>query len=391
MQLSAALKHEQERCNYITKQVHDMLVLREKWLTEQTLENLENKPNHHILTERIVEKSRLACEIRDIYHGLNEKEIVNLRINGWINLHLNLNNPDIYPLYPIRPYHALLAFSNDDSIKLPTYDTTPSLQKLLEVAKPTKNFRDLQLETDIPLTQIYRLASHLVHWRKAKIINMMTRNNNYILRPDSNQDYRELDKKFSLLFPDFRLYDILNRFSVARPLHTHISKILPQYHTQFLSIIGWLLQHDLIVQLFTYVHLMVHTIGINNSNNNNGGSSGNNNSSNNNNGSNTSNATSNSSSSLIYQPTTFPLMPSYLSLKEQAFFDNIDDGSSLYQLFKRLCVYFRGLHHLEEIMWRENINRDQLTKVLKKYKNVLIQVVHEEDDITNSCNLIGKK
>jgi hypothetical protein len=48
--------------------------------------------------------------------------------------------------------------------------------------------------------------------------------------------------------------------------------------------------------------------------------------------------------------------------------------------FFRLCPYFRGFHHLEEIMWRENVSRDDITKVLKKYQHILVLVHHEGFD-----------
>ncbi|KAF2077655.1 hypothetical protein CYY_001042 [Polysphondylium violaceum] len=381
MQLAAAIKHEQQRCNYIAKQVHDMLAIREQWLTEQTqIENSgsssampNTKPNHHVLTERILSVSKLAREIKEIYHGIKDRGSVSLRVNGWIGLHLNVSNPDSYPIYPLRPYHALLIFTGEDSIQLPSYDTSPALIKLLEAAKPTKSFRDLQLETDLTLAQIYRLASHLVHWKKARIINMMTKNNFYILTPRSQVNYATLSQTFSVLFPDFKLYDILQRFSTARPLAEHISKIpSSQYHTTFLAVVGWLLQHDLIVQLSTYIHLMIHTPSSNPAFATPSGSS-----------SNAGSNTGSDASPLLYPTTPFPLMPSHLTPQEMSLFENIDDNTKLFQLFKRLSPYFRGLHHLEEIMWRENISRDELNKILKKYKNFLVQVVHEGNDKTN--------
>ncbi|KYQ90548.1 UPF0171 family protein [Tieghemostelium lacteum] len=424
MQLAAALKHEQLRCNYITDQVHEMLAVREKWLTEQTSvditsppppqsvsvssssqnsslvnndQNSQNKEqsnnssssnvlnsptsNHKDLTDRILARSSLAREIRDIFNGLTEKGVINVRINKWINIHSSLNNPDHYPLYPVRTYHALLPFTGNDSIPLPMYDSSPSLMKLLEVARPVKSFRDLQLETDIPLAQIYRLASHLVYWKKAKIINMMTKNNYYVLSPSSNNsfDYIELNKKFTILFPDFKLPDILQRFSTARPLSDHISKFLNTHHSQFLQVVGWLLQHDLILQLYTFIHLIIPLP------NNNMKSFNNNNNiqqqqqqqqQQQNININLNNQYS-SQTNLLYQPPVFPLVPSQLGVHEKTFFENIDDKTKSYQLFKRLSPYFRGLHHIEEIMWRENISRDELNKILKKYKNVLVQVIHE--------------
>ena len=49
-------------------------------------------------------------------------------------------------------------------------------------------------------------------------------------------------------------------------------------------------------------------------------------------------------------------------------------------LLDKLCSmgYFDGGHHLEEIMYLENIRRSQLLQILDKFRNVLITSVHED-------------
>jgi len=41
-------------------------------------------------------------------------------------------------------------------------------------------------------------------------------------------------------------------------------------------------------------------------------------------------------------------------------------------LFFRLCPYFNGLHHFEEIMFYEDLTRSQLLTLLDKFQDVLI-------------------
>lgn len=43
-QLSIALKHEQERCNYLTNEVINMLKRREQWLSQYQRSNGDQKP-----------------------------------------------------------------------------------------------------------------------------------------------------------------------------------------------------------------------------------------------------------------------------------------------------------------------------------------------------------
>ena len=50
------------------------------------------------------------------------------------------------------------------------------------------------------------------------------------------------------------------------------------------------------------------------------------------------------------------------------------DDPDVLDLFLRLCQYFRGQHPLEEIMWRENLSRQQLAGVLSSFSGVLTRI-----------------
>ncbi|KAL8613162.1 Nitrogen permease regulator-like 3 [Nucella lapillus] len=47
------------------------------------------------------------------------------------------------------------------------------------------------------------------------------------------------------------------------------------------------------------------------------------------------------------------------------------------QLLARLLPYFNGRHHLEEVMFYEDMRRSQLLTLIEKFKDVLIVVTHE--------------
>ena len=52
-------------------------------------------------------------------------------------------------------------------------------------------------------------------------------------------------------------------------------------------------------------------------------------------------------------------------------------------LLDKLCRlgYFRGGHHLEEIMYLENIRRSQLLQILDKFRDILITCESEDPAI----------
>ncbi|KAM9057768.1 GATOR1 complex protein NPRL3 isoform 3-T3 [Megaptera novaeangliae] len=52
------------------------------------------------------------------------------------------------------------------------------------------------------------------------------------------------------------------------------------------------------------------------------------------------------------------------------------------RMFARLLHYFRGRHHLEEIMYNENTRRSQLLALVDKFRSVLVVTTHEDPVIT---------
>lgn len=81
---------------------------------------------------------------------------------------------------------------------------------------------------------------------------------------------------------------------------------------------------------------------------------------------------SSSAASLETEPNSWPLAPVWLEPHEIAYLEELNDGSALHDLFLRLCPCFRGRHHTQEIMWRENVSKEELSKVLDTYQQVLV-------------------
>ncbi len=49
----------------------------------------------------------------------------------------------------------------------------------------------------------------------------------------------------------------------------------------------------------------------------------------------------------------------------------------LHAVLKRIAPYCDGRASLEEIMWQENIKREDLTAVMAFYRDVLVKITHE--------------
>lgn len=63
--------------------------------------------------------------------------------------------------------------------------------------------------------------------------------------------------------------------------------------------------------------------------------------------------------------------------QERDYLAKIAKPNPVFLLFKRLCVYFHGQHHLEEIMWRENLSRGELRTVVSTYQDIIVCCTHE--------------
>ena len=71
---------------------------------------------------------------------------------------------------------------------------------------------------------------------------------------------------------------------------------------------------------------------------------------------------------------------------ELAFLENIANESPVFRLFRQLCPYLHGKHHLEEIMWREYLNRKSVRLVLDTYRDFLVTVKHPQPEFVSQYN-----
>lgn len=60
---------------------------------------------------------------------------------------------------------------------------------------------------------------------------------------------------------------------------------------------------------------------------------------------------------------------------------NFDD----LRLFVRLCPYFNGRHHLEDIMYYANVRRSALLALIDKFRDVLYTTQYEDDCVSHLC------
>ncbi|XP_038007636.1 GATOR complex protein NPRL3 isoform X3 [Motacilla alba alba] len=335
--IAIVLQHEERRCQYLTREAKLILAIQDEVSAMSETTEGPQSPFHHILP-----KCKLARDLKETYDSLCTTGVVRLHINNWLEVSFCLPHKIHYvatnfippeaierSLKSIRPYHALLLLNDEKSLlnELPL-DCSPALVRVIKTTSAVKNLQQLAQDADLALLQ-----------------------------------------------------------------------------TQLIQMVIWMLQHRLLIQLHTYVCLMVPPneeefraqdedmpftarVGGRSLSTPNALSFGSPTSSDD--MTLTSPSMDNSSAELIpggdsplNKRMTENLLASLLEHEREAILNvpaaqNPED----LRMFARLLHYFRGRHHLEEIMYNENMRRSQLLMLFDKFRSVLVVTSHEDPVIS---------
>ncbi|KAL3269468.1 hypothetical protein HHI36_008537 [Cryptolaemus montrouzieri] len=430
--MGIALRHEERRCGFVTEQTQQM-----------TSTHDDGFQNNHEAFNIILEKCILAKNIKKLYDDLCGTGLVNIRINRWIPLSFclpqkahqwHIRGKIVEPedidrcLNALRPYHSLLLLypvpQLNDFIAL---DGSPSLLRLFSQYSPLKNLQTLAADADLTLTHVFELTAHLVYWAKATVIFPICSTNKYVVSADAPLHRNSpLIEKFDEAFPGHNLLKVISEYSLPTSLGQKCNPLShPSQQSHLVKTIIWMLQHHLLLQLHTYVQYMPldnlrpakgssskhRTMSNTPSRNNNFVSSP---------YPEHSRAESESGTSTVSETpeprSEADMFPRNFNLGDMSFTSNEeekqdyqeellldfpdDERSSVFKipatnnpedlrLFARLCRknYFKGEHHIEEIMYLENLRRSQLLQLLDKFRDVLLTYETEDPAIAMfSCS-----
>jgi hypothetical protein len=178
--VAAALKYEQLRRLYIRKEAELILSIREQYRLSSEAD----------ITNKILESSSLARELAHVYRALTLQASPHLCINNSVQLSFIVptKDEDLKQDPPsLRPYQTLLLLQDPNELLASlSYDSAPLLIDLIEKTNPLQSFEEFQSILNCSLSQIYKLASHLVHWKKARIINTVSLKNVYAISPNAD-------------------------------------------------------------------------------------------------------------------------------------------------------------------------------------------------------------
>ncbi|KAM9780154.1 GATOR1 complex protein NPRL3 isoform 1-T1 [Neosynchiropus ocellatus] len=414
--IAIALQHEERRCHYLTREAKLMLAIQDEITTVTETDGSPLSPFRQILP-----KCKLAKDLKEAYDSLCTTGVVRIHINNWLEVSFCLPHkihriggnyipPEALErsLKAIRPYHALLLLESEKALlsQLPL-DCSSAMVRLIKTCTAVKNLQQLAQDADLALLQIFQIAAHLVYWGKAIIIYPLCENNVYMLSPHANISlYSNLARQFAQQFPGSDLPSMLAKFSLPVSLAEFRNPLeAPAQETQLIQMVVWMLQRRLLIQLHTYVCLLVPPsedepglrdeepplaarVGGRSLSTPSALSFGSPTSSDD--MTLTSPSMENSSAELLpggdaplNVRMTETLLASLSDHERQAILNvpaaqNPED----LRMFARLLHYFRGHHHLEEIMYNENIRRSQLKTLFDKFRSVLVVTNHEDPIIS---------
>ncbi len=92
---------------------------------------------------------------------------------------------------PIKPHQTLLLLEPPERLlaQLPGDSTTsPALRQLITEANPQRSFEQIARALDVPWSHLSRLAAHLRYWRKAAVVDTVSKHNVYVIHPHATLD-----------------------------------------------------------------------------------------------------------------------------------------------------------------------------------------------------------
>ncbi|KAM6423811.1 GATOR1 complex protein NPRL3 isoform 1-T1 [Liasis olivaceus] len=420
--IAIVLQHEERRCQYLTREAKLILAIQDEVSAMSETRDGPQSPFPHILP-----KCKLARDLKEAYDSLCTTGLVQLHINNWLEVSFclphkihdvasNFIPPEAIErsLKAIRPYHALLLLKDEKSLlsELPL-DCSPALVRVIKTASAVKNLQQLAQDADLALLQVFQLAAHLVYWGKALMVYPLCENNVYMLSPNASVClYSPLAEEFSCQFPGHDLPAVLSKFSWPVSLSEFKDPLAPAIQeTHLIRMVAWMLQHRLLIQLHSYACLMVPPkeeeeeeeegfrarveelpfparVGGRSLSTPSALSFGSPTSSDD--MTLTSPSMDNSSAELlpggespVNKRMTENLLTSLSEYEREAILSvpaahNPED----LRMFARLLHYFRGRHHLEEIMYNENMRRSHLLMLFDKFRSVLVVTNHEDPVIS---------
>lgn len=162
-------------------------------------------------------------------------------------------------LSSLKPYHGMLLLVDPtELLDCVPPSCSRMLVQLIEAYNPLKSLQNMASDAELNIEHVYQLTGHLVYWAKATVIYPLCETNVYVIAPDALlYTTSPLVEKFSTKFPGMSLFEVISDFSLPTSIG-HLTTPLqhPARQGRLAQMVLWMLQHHLLMQLHTYVQFM---------------------------------------------------------------------------------------------------------------------------------------
>ncbi|VBB25692.1 unnamed protein product [Acanthocheilonema viteae] len=363
--IAIAIDEEQTRCNYLAEQMTTILNEHEK---NESVPGGQAFPYHEVLAH-----CSLAQDLRDIFSDVSEYGVVHIFLNDCVEvgfcveqralLHAGLTpktRSEIEAtILRLRPYHGILLLEDI----IPGHDSNPTLHFFLKHCHPDQSLISISDSSGLPLFQVLTVVRHLLLWARAIVIYPLCTSNIYT-SATSPKPLSRLTEQFGEIFENAHLPTILAQFSPPCTLAEFMNAPMNSFNEQQLRIrmVARLLRDQLIVQLHTFLYLMspfshetVYESVMDTEQDE--------------------NLHQLLSNAMLTTEIKASVIQVYKTMLKQHSKQYAED---LLELFLRLIPYLRGENHIEDIMYRMNLERSSVMRALDTFACVIAPFMRPE-------------
>lgn len=274
-----ALKYEQARFQYVWKESKRIIDLKQR--------AKENGESINLTWKNITAVSPLAKSIAILYDAISSDKIAHIHFDATFNTSFQIPQAMSTPYLPnaLEPQmpglwlttsnvvldeqeapmtqHAALLLLEDPEVLIKdlggeSSENGVAIAGLIRRIVPTKSLLKISKKHSISAHDMEYIASHLVYWRRARLIDPLSQRDTYIVSP--NADMKSLPDAAALFARQFPTLPSLPKFlSLLSGTPRMYKSFIPTYEHRdtYLDVLAWLMRGGWVTQLRTFAWIRV--------------------------------------------------------------------------------------------------------------------------------------
>jgi len=274
-----ALKYEQARFQYVWKESKRIIDIKQR--------AKENGDSISTTWKSLLATSPLAKSIAILYDAISNDKIAHIHFDATFNTSFQIPQAISTPYLPgaIEPQmpglwlttsnvlldeveapmtqHAALLLLEDPEVLIKdlggeSSENGAAIAGLIRRIVPTKSLLKISKKHSISAHDMEYIASHLVYWRRARLIDPLSQRDTYIVSPNADMSY--LPQAAALFARQFPTLPSLPKFlSLLSGTPRIYKSFIPTYEHRdtYLDVLAWLMRGGWVTQLRTFAWIRV--------------------------------------------------------------------------------------------------------------------------------------